>query len=316
MRRAVAAIFTSGFMLAGAASAYAQTYASRPIRIVTSAPGGVNDYVARLIAPPLSEAFAQPVVIENRGGVMAPEVIARGTPDGYSLLLNTDNVWLAPLIRKTSYDPISDLAPIALLISAPLILVVHPSVPAKSVNELIAFAKAKPGTLNYGMSSQGSANHLSFELFKAMAGVNVVQISYKGSGPLAVGVLGGEVQMAIDTGASLLPHVKAGKLRALAVTSATASSLYPGLPTIAEAVPGYSHELLAAMFAPAKTPNAIIQRVNREVVRILRRPDITETFFERGIKVEASTPQELAATIKSGSARIARLIRDGHMKSE
>ena len=295
-------------LIVGAAAA--QNYPNKSIRLVTVAPGSANDIVARLIAQELRGALGQSVIVDNRGTIAA-EFVARSSPDGYTLLLYGSAVWISPFIQKhETGNPLRDLAPITLVASSPNVLVVHPSLPVKSVKELVALAKARPGELNYAAGSLGAAPHLASELFKAMAGVDIVRVAYKGTGPSLIGLLGGQVEMMFPTAGSVTPHIKSGRLRALAVTSLKPSALAPGLPTMAEFLPGYESVSLNGMFAPIKTPAAIVNLVNQEVARILNRPDAKERLSGAGMDAVVCSPDEFAATIKSEMAKWGKVIKD------
>lgn len=237
LRCAVAAV-----ALACAGGALAQQYPAKPIRMMVSGVAGSSNFAARLIAPPLSSSLGQQVVVDNRGScLVAIEIAARAAPDGYTIMLNGSTLWLMPFMRENlPYDPVRDFAPVILVIRAPNVLAVHPSVPVRSVKELIALAQSRPGELNYATSGAGNSNHLAAELFKASARVNMVQISYKGAAPAIIDLLAGQVQLMFPTPGSVEGYVKAGRLRALAVTSAEPSPLLPGLPTVASSgLPGY-----------------------------------------------------------------------------
>ncbi len=293
--------------LAGAVSA--QSYPAKPIRIVTVAPGSANDIVARLIAQELRPVLGQTVVVDNRGTIAA-EIVARAPADGYTLLLYGSAVWLSPFIRSnTPYDPVKDFAPVTLVASSPNVLVVHPSLPVKSVRELIALAKARPGDLNYAAGSLGAAPHLAAELFKSMAKLNIVRVAYKGTGGSLIGLLSGEVELMFPTAGSVTPHIKSGKLRALAVTSLQPTALAPGLPVLAAALPGYESVSLNGMFAPARTPDPVIRQLNQEITRIMTRPEVKEKLVAAGTDAMATTPEEFAATIQSEMAKWGKLIR-------
>ncbi|MBY0271037.1 MAG: tripartite tricarboxylate transporter substrate binding protein [Burkholderiales bacterium] len=288
----------------------AQPYPAKPVRIVTVAPGSANDIVARLIAQELRPVLGQAVVVDNRGTIAA-EIVARAPADGYTLLLYGSAVWLSPFIRSnTPYDPVKDFAPVTLVASSPNIIVVHPSLPVKSVRELIALAKARPGDLNYAAGSLGAAPHLAAELFKSMAQLNIVRVAYKGTGGSLIGILSGEVEMMFPTAGSVTPHIKSGKLRALAVTSLQPTALAPGLPVLAASLPGYESVSLNGMFAPAKTPDPIIRQLNQEITRIMTRPDVKEKLVAAGTDAMATTPEEFAATIKSEMAKWGTLIQN------
>jgi tripartite-type tricarboxylate transporter receptor subunit TctC len=317
MKRFVAWMFPLGMMVLGAGMVFGQNYPNKPIRIVASAAGGSGDFAARLIAQGLSGALSQQVVVDNRGGVIPGEIVSKAPPDGYTLLIDAASFWIGPLLQETPYDPVKDFAPVTLTDSAPNVLVVNPSLPVKSVKELIALAKARPGELNYGSSSTGSTPHLAAELFNMMAGVKIVRVPFKGSGPAVISLLGGQVQLMFATAGSVAPHVKSGRLRALAVASLQPSALAPGLPTIAASgVPGYEAVAFEGMFAPAKTPVAIIDRLNQEIVRVLNRAEVKERFFNAGVETVGSTPEEFAAAIKSNVAKWGKLIKDAGIRDE
>jgi tripartite-type tricarboxylate transporter receptor subunit TctC len=304
--------------LAIAAIAGAQTYPSKPIRIVTAGIGGGNDWLSRVIAQGISIPLGQPVIVDNRGGGVIPgEVVARAPADGYTVLVMSGGLWIGQLMRKVPYDVLRDFAPITLADRAPNILVVHPSVPVRSVKELIALAKAKPGMLNYSSAGTASSSHLSGELFKALAAVDMVNIQYKNSSQETVDLIAGNIQLAFGTASVVLPYVKAGKLRALAVTSAERSALAPNLPAIAASgVPGYQSESLHAVFAPAKTPEPILKRLHAEIVKLLRMPETREQFLTAGVEVVANSPDELAAIMRSEIARWSGVIRRAGIRAE
>jgi len=300
-----------GLWAAGGAAAAPDNYPSRPIRFVTAAVGGGNDFTARIIAHGITQNLGQQVIVDNRGGSHIPQLtVAKATPDGYTLLVQNNTVWVAPLLEKVGYDHFTELVPISLTARTPNILVVHPSLPAGSVKELIAAAKAAPGEINYASGVVGSSNHVAGELFKAMAGVNLMRIAYKGSGPALNDVIAGQVKIIFATTTGAWGHVKSGRLKALAITSAEPSALAPGLPTIAASgVPGYKAEAIYAMWAPAKTPPAILARLNQEVVKVLQAPETRDRFIAAGAEVVASTPQVLAAEIKGESTRLERVFK-------
>lgn len=314
--RVVAPIFPVALAVLAVGAACGDDYPSRPIRMVTSEPGGGSDFVARLIAQGLSGTMSQRVVVDNRG-IIAAEIAARAAPDGYTVLLYGSPLWLSPFMRRNlPFDPVKDFSPITLAVSTPNILVVHPSVPATSVRELIAYAKARAGELNYSSASTGSTQHLAAELFKTMAGVDIARVPYKGSGPALTAVLGGQVQLMFPSAGSAAQHVKSGRLRALAVTSARPSDLVPGLPTLAASLPGYESASPFGIFAPAKTPAMLIERLNREIVRVLESADVKERFFNSGVETVGSSPAQLAAAVKSEMAKWGKLIRDAGIHEE
>jgi tripartite-type tricarboxylate transporter receptor subunit TctC len=302
---------------AAAGVAGAAAWPSRPIRFVTAAVGGGNDFTARIIAQGLTAALGQQVIVDNRGGSHIPQLtVSKATPDGYTILVQNNTVWVAPLLEKVAYDHIKELVPITLTARTPNILVVHPSLPVSSVRDLIAAAKAAPGEINYASGVVGSSNFIAAEVFKAMAGVNLVRIGYKGSGPALIDVMAGQVKLMFATTTSSWGHVKSGRLKALAITSAEPSALAPGLPTIAASgVPGYKAESIYAVWAPARTPPAILARLHEEIVKVLVTPQTRERFLSSGAEVVASTPEVLAAEIKAETTRLERVFRSAGIRA-
>ena len=314
--RFVVWMLSMGVMVLGGGMASSQNFPTKIVRIVAATPAGGADFIARVIAGELTGGLGQPVIIDNRGPT-APEIVVGAAPDGYTLLFYGSSVWLVPLMKKTSYDPVRDFSPITLVATTPNILVVHPSLPVKSVKELIALAKARPGELNYATGSVGSQTHLPAELLKSMAGVNIVHVPYRGAGPALQALLGGEVQMWFPTTASAAPYLKSGRMRALAVTSAQPSALAPGLPTMAAAgLPGYESATTYGLLAPANTPAAIINRLNQETVRVLNRADVKEKFLISGVESIGTSPEDFAARMKSEMALIGKLVRDADIRIE
>ncbi len=309
-----------GVIVLGAGAASGQTYPNKPVRIVTAAAGGGADLVARIIAQRLSASLGQLAVVDNRGGsaIIPAEIVAKAPPDGYTLHFSASALWLLPLFQdNVPYDPVRDFAPISLTTTSPAVIAVHPSLPVKSVRELITLAKARPGEINVASGTRGATTYISSELFKVMAGVNVASIPYKGAGPALNAVIGGEVHMIVITASSVMPHVKSGKLRALAVASAKPSALAPGLPTAAAAgLPGYESGTIHGIFAPAKTPESIIIRLNQEIVRFLNDADTKAKMFGFGLEAVGSSPGELMSTIKSEIARISKMIKDAGIRAE
>ncbi len=294
-----------------------RAYPSRPVRIVTTEVAGGADFTARLIAQGLTASLGQQVVVDNRAsGVIPGSIVARATPDGYTLLLYNGSLWIAPFIQQTPYDPVRDFAPITLPITSPNLLIVHPSVAARSTAELIALAKSHPGELNYGSSSNATASHLSAELFKAMAGVNLVRITYKGAGPALNDLVAGQVQVMFVAPGATNPHIKAGRLRALAVTSSTPSALFPGLPTVGSTIPGYESISMTGIFAPASTPSAVITRLNKDIVHYLEQPEVKARFFNAGQEVTATSAQGLADAIRDDRTRMGKVIKDAGIRAE
>ena len=309
-QRFAAWMLSVGLMVSGAGVVSSQNYPNKPIRIVTSEPGGGNDIVARLVAEGLTASLGQRVIVDNRG-IIAAEIAAKATPDGYTLLIYGSNIWLMQYLRdNVPWDPLRDFAPLTVAVNLPNILVVHPSLPVKSVKELVELAKAKPGELNYAAGTIGVSPHLAAELFKALAGVNIVRVPYKGGGPALNGLIGGEVHLMFPNAGSVMPHIKSGRVRALAVSTAQPSALAPGLPTVAASVPGYETGAVICVFAPARTPAAIVDLLNREIVRVLNGAVVKERLFNSGSEVVANSPSEFAAFIKSDMARMGKVIRD------
>ncbi len=300
---------------------FGQSFPMRPVRMVTAEAGGGSDLVSRLLAQSLVGVWGQQVVVDNRGtagGAIAAEIVAKAPQDGYTLLHYGSNIWLLPFLRKSlPYDPVRDLAPVSLTARAPNIIVVHPAQPIKSVAELIAFAKAKPGSLGYASGGTGSTPHLAAELFKAMAGVDIVRIPYRGGGPALNDLLGGQVPLMFPVAAAALPHVKSGRLRALAVTSAQPTELAPGIPTVAASgLLGYESVSIQGLFAPAGTSPVLINALNRQIVQNLQTPNLKEKFFAMGIESVGSSPDALAATLKSEMVRLGKVIRDAGIHDE
>jgi tripartite-type tricarboxylate transporter receptor subunit TctC len=288
-------------------------YPNKLVRVVTLAPGGGSDVVARLIAPVLTEALGQQVIVENRGSIAA-EIVAKAPADGYTLLVEGSPLWILPLFRSVPWDAVRDFAPITLAVSTPSVLVVHPSLPVKSVKELIALAKAKPGQLNYAAGTLGANPHLAAELFKSLLDLRIEQVAYKGTGPGVIGLMGGEVELMFPNAGSALPHIKSGRLRLLGVASLQPSALLPGVPTIASTVPGFESISPQGLLAPANTPAAIINRLNRDVVRGLNRADVKERFLNTGAEVAGGSPEAFAEKIRPDIAKFTRLLKEARIK--
>jgi tripartite-type tricarboxylate transporter receptor subunit TctC len=306
----------------GCNSAYAQQYPTKPIRyILPFPPGGGTDTLARIVGQKLGENVGQTVVMDNRPGAGAnigAEIAAHSVPDGYTILMgNIAHAVNMTLYNKPGYNLATDFAPITLLASTPNILVVHPSVAAKTVQELIALAKAKPGQLNYASSGSGSSAHLAGELFKNLAGVNIVHIPYKGGGPAVISLVAGEAAIGFATMPSVLPQVKAGKLRALAVTTSKRSPAVPDMPTVAESgVAGYDANTWYGALAPARTPATIVTRLHDEFVKIMRASDVRERIAVHGYEAETDTPQEFSAYIKSEIAKWGKVVKAAGIRAD
>jgi tripartite-type tricarboxylate transporter receptor subunit TctC len=302
---------------------FGQGYPSRPIRVVVpfSAGAGVTDIMARLVGQHLGASLGQPVVIENRpgaGGIPGTEAVSKAAPDGYTLLMtNVALVVNSYLYSKLPYDPERDFTPVTLVNTAPLLLVVHPTVAAKSVKELIAYAKAHPGELSFGSGGVGSTPHLSGELFKSLAGIDVLHVPYKGGAPALNDLIGGQLSFMVENMPGTMPFVRSGKLRALAVTSPRRSPLEPALPTMAEAgVPGYEVVGWNGIVAVKGTPPEIVARLHIEVAKILRAPDVRERLAALGAEPIGNTPDEFGAFIKAEMARWGKIIREKGIRSE
>ncbi len=300
------------------AGVYGQNYPSKAIRIVTVNVGGGGDFASRLIAQPLAVNLGQPVIVENRpSGSIPGEVVAKAPPDGYTLLLQGVSHWLLPFFQDNlPWDPVKDFAPITMVATAPLVLVIHPSLPAKSVKELTVLAKTRPGQINYATSGSGSSSHLSAELFRAMTGSDMVRINYKGVVAALTAVGTGEIQLTFAASATLAPFIKSGRLKALAVTSARPSALFPGLPTVAATLPGYESVSSNGIFAPANTPAAIIGRLNQEILRVVNMADVKERFLNVGAEIVGGSPEQFAAAMKSDMTRLGKVIKDAGIRAD
>ena len=306
-------LFTAAALAACACgAAFAQNFPERPIRIVTTEAAGGGDMSARLIAQGMATGLGRQGIVDNRGGgALAVEIVAKAPPDGYTLLIYGGTLWIGPLLMNdASWDAFRDFAPIMAAVRVPNLVVVHPSLPVKTVKELLALAKARPGELNYSSGSSGASTHLAAELFKSMAGVNIARIPYKGAASAMPALAGGQVQVMFPTVAAAAPYVKAGRMRALAITTAEPSVLAPGLPTVAAAgVPGYESSSLFGAFAPANTPAALINLLNREMARTLNLPDIKERLLVASVEVVANSPAEFAAMMKADIVKWGRLVK-------
>ncbi len=303
------------------ATATAADYPTRPIRIVVAyTPAGTTDILARALGQKMTEHWGQPVIVENRPGAagnIGTELAAKATPDGYTLIMGTAGTHgiNVNLYRKLNWHSLKDFAPISLVAMVPNILVGNNSVPAKNVKELIAYAKANPGKINYGSPGNGSTAHLSMELFKTMTGTNMVHIPYKGSAGVLADVMGGQIAVTMDNIPVYLPQVKAGKIRALAVSTGKRTQAASDLPTVAEAgVPGYESGAWFGLLAPAGTPKAIVDKLSIETARILKLPDVSKRISELGAEPVGSTPAEFTALIKSEIAKWAKVIKEANVE--
>jgi tripartite-type tricarboxylate transporter receptor subunit TctC len=304
--------------LAGAQAASTssgQGYPVKPIRVILSVPAGATpDVTARLVTPSLATVLGQPLVVDNRGGaggLIGAEIVAKAAPDGYTVFISSPGaLTILPHLRKVPYDTLKDFTPVSLISVGPFVLITHPSVPAKTVKELIALAKAQPGKLNCASAGNGVANHLALELFKQMAGVDITHVPYKGAPQAVTDVLAGHMNMTFNSIAPIIAHIRAGRVRVLGVASSKRSSQLPDVPTISEAgVPGFEAENWFGMFAPAKTPQRIIARLNEAVVKVVRSPEIQKQFAALGADAVGNSPEEFAAFVRRDMEKYARVVR-------
>jgi len=307
-------------LAAGCATALAQSYPAKPIRIIVAyTPAGTTDILARAIGHKMTERRGQPVIVENRPGAngnIGTEIAARATPDGYTLLMATAATHSInnTLYRKLSWDAVRDFAPIGLVAIVPNLLVVNNALPAKNVKELIAYAKANPGKLNFGSPGTGATAHLSMELLQSMTGTKMVHIPYKGSAGVRADVMAGQISLSMDNMPVYLPQARAGKIRALAVSADSRSPAAPDLPTVGESVPGFSAASWFGLAAPKGTPKAIVDRLSAETARILRLPDVNERLSGLGAQPVGGTPAEFAAFIQSETLKWAKVIKDANVE--
>jgi len=321
MKRIIASLAV--FIASCAPAAALAQYPAKPIRlIVPFAAGGGNDSVARLVGKHLSDSLGQQLVIDNRpgaGGVLGAELAARATPDGYTLFLGgVGSHAVNPNLNDSlPYDPIRDFAPVALLAQAPLVLVVHPSVPAESIKAFVALARSRPGQLNYASNGNGSSSHLAAVMFDSMTGVDMVHVPYKGLSPALTDLLSGRVQLMFSSVVAILPHIKAGKLRGLAVTGSRRLASMPDLPTIAESgLPGYEASSWYGVLAPAGTPREIVARLNAELVKALAQPEVRTSLLAEGAEPIGGSPEQFASHIRSEMERLGKLIREAKIRLE
>jgi tripartite-type tricarboxylate transporter receptor subunit TctC len=303
-------------------AAQAQGYPVKPVRLVVPfAPGGGTDIIARLVAQYLGEALGQPVVADNRGGAgstLGTDIVAKAPADGYTVLLgNISLAFNAALYRKLPYDALRDLAPITLVAVQPNILVVHPSLPAKTLKEFIALAQANPGKYSYCSAGTGSGTHLAGELLKMLTGIDLVHVPYKGTGPALNDLIGGQVQMMVSTFASALPHAKSGRLRALAVTTAKRSNAAPDVPTLIEAgVPGFEYSTWYGLLAPAGVRKDVVDKLNATVKQVVSRDDVRQKFESQGVDALWDTPAEFSAYLKSETAKWGKVVKATGARAE
>ena len=312
----IALLLGIGMTLAAVGNVAGQTYPTKPIRIVTGGPGGGADFASRVMAAGLAGSLGQQVVVDNRGGVIPGEIVSQSAPDGYTLLCYPGSLWIGSLMQKTPYDPLRDFAPISMLVTSPILLVVHPSVPVKTIKELIALAKTRPGALNYSAAGTGGASHLAGELFKAMAGVDIVLIPYKGAGAAITDVVGGQVHMTFGNAASVAPHLKSGRLRALAVTTLKRTAALPNVPTFVEQSIPIALSAWFGISVPTKTPPDIIARLNTEIVKAMRKPAIRERVLGLAMDPGENSPAEFMAFMKEDFVRWTEAVKAAKLDNE
>ena len=316
----VAALFMMSF--AAMAQTNVGSYPARPIRIIVpQSPGASTDLTARLVAQHLSDAFKQPVVVDNRPGagtIIGTELVVRSAPDGHTLMVVASGITVNPSVyKRMPYDIERDLAPVTQLTRFSNLLAAHPTFTAKTLQDVLALARAKPGTINYASAGLASGTHMSMELLKTMTGIDLVHIPYTGGGPAVTAAIGGQVQLNIGTTVGVLPHVRSGRLRAIAVTTAARTPAAPEIPTFAESgVPGYDHGPWNGLFAPAKTPPALIAKIHAEVARALQAPEIRKIFANEGVDAVANKPEEFAAIIREELARWPKVVKAAGIKAE
>ena len=301
------------------AGAWAQDFPARTIRLVTSEPGSGTDFVARMLATGMGANLGRSVVVENRGGgILAVDAVLKAPADGYTVLLYGTSLWLAPFMRESaSYDPVADFAPVTLAALSPNLLVVHAALPVDNARDLIALAKTRPGQFNYASGSTGSPTHLAAELFKNMAGIELVRIPFKGTGPAINALLGGQVHVMLVSSSSVMPHVKSGKLKALGVSTAQPTALAPGLPTVASSgLPGFEASSFFGVLVPGRTPPQIVAKLNAEMLRVLSRADSRDRLFSSGLEYVGNSPLEFAAIIKAEMVKWSRLIKSAGIREE
>ena len=323
INRTTLIICAAALLCGGIAPAAAQqTYPSKPIRIISPfAPGGGNDFVCRLIATRLTEAFKQQVIVDSRpgaNGIVGTEIASRAPPDGYTMVLvPSGHTVNATLYKKLPYDSIRDFTPISLVAWGPLVLAMHPSVPTRNVKELIALAKSRPGDLTYGSAGVGASGHLAGALFEMMTGTKMVHVPYKGMGPAVTDLIGGQLSLTFGTSATVIPQVRAGRLRALATTGAQRSAVLRDIPTVAESgVPGYEVSLWYGLIGPARIPTDIVQRLNAEIVSALKQPSVRERLATEALEARSNTPDEFAKLLATDIERWAKVVQRVGIKVE
>jgi tripartite-type tricarboxylate transporter receptor subunit TctC len=286
-------------------------YPTRPVRIVTATPGGGNDFLARMVAPPLGNAIGQQIIVDNRPSRLVGGIAARSTPDGYTLVVGGSTMQYSPLMEKMDYNAITDFTPVSLLERSPNVLVVTSALKVNNVSELVAMARAKPGVLNYGTGVSGASLHLAGELFMRATNTKLVRVPYKATGPAVLGLLTNEVQLVFATAGAVVPLLKDGKLKALGVTTAEPTPLVPGIPTIAQqGVPGFELVTIGFILAPAKTPQPVVRLLNQHIVKLMQRPDVKERLAAGGSEATSSSPEELGRIMREDDARMRKLFKE------
>lgn len=303
-----------------AGTAFAQGYPVKPLRVIVPfAPGGPNDILARLIGQKLTESWGQPVIVDNRPGggtVIGTEVLAKSPPDGYTLLMVSTSHTSNPSLRKLPYDPIRDLEPVVLVASGPNVVLAHPSLPARSVKELIAVARARPGQVTYGSGGLGTSTHLSGAMLAQMAGVKMIHVPYKGAGPATIDLLSGQISWMVGTILPSMPHIRSGRLRALAVTGAKRSPVLPDVPPVADTLPGFESVSWYGIAAPGGTPKDVVAKLNGEIGRLLNAPDLRERIAREGAEIVAGSPEEFGRFYRAEIAKWAKVIRAADIRLE
>jgi tripartite-type tricarboxylate transporter receptor subunit TctC len=302
-------------------SALAQSYPSRPVRIIVPfAAGGAVDTLARLLGNKLTEQFGQPVVVENRagaGGNLAPDALAKAAPDGYTILLTTNGLAISPALYRTlPFDVHKDFVPVTQVVASQLVIAAHPKLPANSIVELIALAKAKPGSLNYGSTGIGNPLHLTMEMLKTAAGIDIQAVPYRGDAPLNAALIAGEIQVAVVPMATTLPHLQNDLLKALAVGGAQRAAALPKVPTVAETIPGFESSSWQGLFVPANTPREIVMTIQRETAKALKAPDLVERLKTGGNEPVGSTPDEFDARFRADIAKFAKIVKDARIPTQ
>ena len=309
-------VFVAAGMAAGHAGA--AEWPERPVRVVVPfAPGGATDVVARLVSPRLADEFGQQFVVDNRagaGGTIGTEIVARANPDGYTINIGASSYASSAALYKLSYDPMTGMSHVTLITRGPFVLAVHPSVPAKDIKELIALARAKPGTLSFGSSGTGGVPHLATEHLRQMTNTNMVHVPYKGDAPAILDLLGGRIQFYLGGPLVLSPHMNAGKIRGLAVTSEQRAPILPDLPAINEVVPGYTAFTWFGLWVPPKTPRAIVTKLHEATVRILKRPDVVERLRADGMEASGNSPEEFARFVAADIAKWNKVVKAGNIR--